>query len=88
MSTNLYRQPLPREVPTPDSGYSLKWAIAKRFGERDGSCNEGPFTFDESVIPWLEGVRDAGNAEIADEAGRLIQCIRDNPQGVEVWIGE
>lgn len=87
MSTNLYWRPLPKRVPEPQSGYALKWAIARRFGGFDGSCREGPFTFDGSVIPWLEGVRDASDDEASKEAARLIKCIRDNPQGVEVWIG-
>lgn len=91
MSTNLYWRPLPKRRPEPKSGYALKWAIARRFGEHDGSCNEGPFTFTKDEVAWLQGVSDADSThsrEAGKEADRLIKCIQDNPQGVEVWIGE
>jgi hypothetical protein len=88
MSFSLYWRPLPTNVPEPEASDVLKRAFAKRFGEHDGSCREGPWRLRVADLGWLGGVRDASGNDGAAEAKRLIACIEANPQGVEVWIGD
>lgn len=89
MSFDLHWRPMPRSFEDVEGAYQLKWALANRFGDHDGSCKEDFGVLHEDLVPWLEGVRDGAGtrSELAEEAQRLIDCLRANPQGVRVWIG-
>lgn len=64
-------QPLPRK---------LKFVISRKLWDTDGSCGEGHAVVDESLIPYLEGLRDAG----VDGAEELIEIIRKHGV-VSLW---
>lgn len=74
MSTSLYWRPLPQE-PKERSIYNLKWALAKKLGEYDGSVSENLGTVDGSLIPFLEGILAAGDKDMAEDAQNLIDAI-------------
>jgi hypothetical protein len=89
MSFDLWARPLPKHRPEPEAFYSLKHAIAQRFLNHDGSLRTEPFVVTKAEIgPWLEGVRDAGTNEAREAATRLLELLEENPQGVELWIGD
>lgn len=75
MSTSLYWKPLPEE-PKERSLYSLKWALAKKLGEYDGSVSEDLGIVDSSFIPFLEGIAAAGDKDTATDAESLIDAIK------------
>ncbi len=51
--------------------YELKRAISRKLWDTDGSCGGGEIVVKADLIPYLEGLRDAG-IEGADELIRLI----------------
>ena len=78
MSSNLMWRPfkeasgsLPKE---------LKRAISKRLWGSDGSCGIGDDRVDESDIPYLEGLMDAG----VKGAAELITLIRKHGE-IQLW---
>lgn len=54
--------------------YDLKWALAKRYAEHDGSCHEA-FTLTREAIPYLQGIAAAAGDDIAGAANRMIADI-------------
>jgi hypothetical protein len=90
----MYARALPIDLPEAETYYPLKFAIARRYLDHDGSLMTEPFKFEgdrlKNLVNWLEGVRDAGgkDTEIGLEAANMIAMIKENPQGIEVWIGE
>jgi hypothetical protein len=91
MSFDLWARPAPRDVPEPTSFYDAKWVIAELIGNGlDGSCRTGKAVVGAEAIPYLVGAR-AGRGRDSDSYKsftELIDLIRDNPQGVEMWIGD
>jgi hypothetical protein len=76
MSTSLYWMPPPEEVKG-HSVYHLKWALAKRFGQYDGSCGEDLGQHGPELIPFLEGVISADpDSEQSKDAQELIDAIK------------
>lgn len=55
MSVTMYWYKPPSERECLGADYDLKWPLAKRFGQYDGSCHEH-FTLDENDLPFLEGL--------------------------------
>ncbi len=45
----------PSEKEELGSNYDIKWPLAKRYGEHDGSCHE-QFDLTEDDLPFLEGL--------------------------------
>lgn len=95
MSFSLFARPAPVNVPAPVYfGPSFKFAVAEVF-YRDG--NDGSLRRDILLIEntsrnyaILDGMIAAtgkGN-EVHKDAMKLRQMLDDNPQGVEIWIGD
>lgn len=74
MSTSLYWSPIPKD-PKEASLYSLKWVMAKKFGQYDGSVGEDLGRVDADLIPFLEGIA-ATNGDMSEDAKELIDAIR------------
>lgn len=55
MSVSMYWYKPPSERKELGSSYDLKWPIARRYGQYDGSCHEN-FMLDGDSIPFLEGL--------------------------------
>jgi len=60
MSVSMYWYKPPSGRKELGSSYDLKWPLAKRYGQYDGSMHEN-FTLDEEDIPFLEGLEASGN---------------------------
>jgi hypothetical protein len=72
VSVSMYWYKPPSERKELGSSYNLKWPIAKRYGQHDGSCHE-EFNLSTDDIPFLEGLELGGNyPEISD----LIKAIK------------
>lgn len=74
MSTSLYWKPMPKE-PKEHSVNSLKWALAKKLGDYDGSIPEDLGIVNSGLIPFLEGLSLAGDTEMSNDAKELIDAI-------------
>lgn len=75
MSTSMYWNPKPVEPKRRNIG-SLKWILAKKLFDQDGSMSAGPITVDETLIPFLEGlIAGADNGDISKDASILIDAI-------------
>lgn len=81
MSTSMYWRPVPKEPRPAELPYDLKRAIAQRLWGHDGSLWGEATEIDRSILPYLEGLRDAG----VDGAAELIAAIQQHDK-VEVWI--
>lgn len=88
MSFLMYARPAPVSVPEPTTFISLKYAIASRWFGHDGSLRGDYITVTKEQTDFLYGIAAAAPADVKEEARTLIQLICDNPQGVQVWIGE
>lgn len=78
MGSNLLWKPKVTEgEPLP---YKLKRVISRKLWDTDGSCGEGEATVDESLLPYLEGLKDAG----IDGAEELIDIINTHKE-VVLW---
>lgn len=87
MSFGLYYRPVPKEVPPAgDLPVALKYVIARRFFDHDGSLR-GRALLDRRMIPYLEGIADANTGEASEGAAELIKAIREH-DAVELWIGD
>lgn len=77
MSTCLYWRGLPKE-PKDSELYALKWIMAKKLGDHDGSVTENLGAVDESLIPFLEGVVAAATekSDVQEAAKDLIKAIQ------------
>lgn len=83
MSSTLYWRPAPKDVPPAESlPFELKKAIARRLWDHDGSLHGDEVTIGSDMVPYLEGLEDAG----VDGAVELIKAIRDHGS-VLLWIG-
>ncbi len=60
--------------------YELKVTLSRKLWDTDGSCGGGVVTVNSSLIPYLEGLRDAGTKG-ADE---LIRLIKEHGE-IELW---
>lgn len=81
MSASMYWRPV---RPKPEGTYvddRLRHVLARRLWNQDGSLSASPDVLDENMIPYLEGVRDAG----VPAAQELIDAIKKH-EVVEVWI--
>ena len=88
MSFSMHARPAPTDLPDPETFITLKYAIARRWFDHDGSLRSDYITIRKEQIPFLDGIAAAGAPDVKKEAEVLIQMIRDNPQGVHVWIGD
>lgn len=75
MSTNLYYRPVPKEPKENCFAYELKFHLAPKLWEHDGSLSAGWTTVGKELIPFLEGLVSAGNKEVSTEAKKLIDLI-------------
>lgn len=73
MSVNMYWYKPPSERKELGSAYDLKWPIARRYGNHDGSCCE-EFSLNEGDIPFLEGLEASG--KYGEAITQLIADIR------------
>lgn len=71
MSVSMYWYKPPSERKELGSSYDLKWPIAKRYGQYDGSCHE-EFTLGKNDLDFLAGVLASDKYP---EAKRLIEDI-------------
>lgn len=79
MSLDLYYSPGLRE---PDSlPKALKYVLGRRLWGEEVHLQSPPQTVDKTLIPYLEGLRDAGT----DGAQRLIDLI-EKYGSVRLWI--
>ncbi len=75
MSTNLFWQPetsrADRSLPK-----ALKYIMARRLWDHDGSLSGDPVVINASEVPYLEGVRDAtSDVDVNRAAKQLIEAI-------------
>ena len=75
MSTNLYYRPVPKEPKESCFAYQLKFHIAPKLWEHDGSLCSDWTTIGKEWIPFLEGLVSAGNEEVSGEAKKLIELL-------------
>lgn len=76
MSVNLYYRPVPKEPKESCFAYALKFHIAPRLWEQDGSMSEGWTTINKEWIPYLDGIVSAeANEDVAKEAEKLIGLL-------------
>ena len=81
MSTNLFMAPHSNKGKC--LGKGLKYKIARRFWDHDGSLSGESVVIDSGHLPYFEGLRDAG-VEGADEIIKAIQMY----EKVDIWISE
>lgn len=82
MSASLHWRPVARE-PHPTLPYALRRVLGtKLWGEGEFGVNS-PVEVGKSLLPYLEGLADAG----VDGAAELVAIIRQHGV-VELWIGE
>lgn len=85
MSTNLYWEPVKPEKRR-HLGYYLKFAVAPRLWNHDGSLSSDKAVLTSEHIPWLQGIADASGKEVKEEARKLIKLIQEHEEGVLVWL--
>lgn len=88
MSFSMYARPAPINLPEPESFLGLKHAVASRWFGHDGSLRGDYITIGTKQLDFLLGIAAAASKDVKEEALVLVQMIRENPQGVQVWIGE
>lgn len=78
MSTSLYWSKVPVE-PKENCLYSLKFTLARKLWDADGSCSQAPIRVGKELIPFLEGI-EAGNntGDMGRDARKLINAIESN----------
>lgn len=82
MSSSLYWRPAPKNVPPArDLPESLKKRISQRLWGHDGSLNGDEIEIGKEMLPYLEGLDDAG----AEGAADLIAAINAHGR-VLLWI--
>jgi len=75
MSTSLYWSRVPVE-PKEESLYSLKWTLARKLWDSDGSCVESTIIVGKELIPFLEGIIEGnGSGDMGRDAKKLIEAI-------------
>jgi hypothetical protein len=88
MSFLMYARPAPINLPEPESFLSLKFAVASRWFGHDGSLRGDYITVGRKQLDFLHGIAAAASPDVKEEARTLIRLINENPQGVQVWIGD
>ena len=88
MSFMMHARPAPINQPEPETFLCLKYAVAQRWFGHDGSLRGDYITVTKEQLDFLHGIAAAAGKDVQDEAVQLIRMIHDNPQGVQVWIGE
>jgi hypothetical protein len=83
----MYWRPVPKDLPEPESVSGVKRLLAERLWGHDGSLYGEPIEVGKSLIPYLEGIADAGSGERKEDAEALIAAIREHGS-IELWIGE
>ena len=63
MSVSMHWYKPPSEKKELGSSYDLKWPLAKRYGQYDGSCHEN-FTLGEGDVLFLMGLEASGKYPI------------------------
>lgn len=95
MSHTLWVRPMPKELPPPVAfSPAFKNAVADAF-YRDGMDGSIPrekmvLKGDQRTLAVLIGMR-AGRRDSSDvrkDVATMIEMLNDNPNGVEIWIGE
>lgn len=75
MSTSLYWSRVPIE-PKEESLYSLKWSLAKKIWDSDGSIGEDTVIVGQEIVPFLEGIAEGnGSGDMGRDAKKLIEAI-------------
>jgi len=75
MSTSLYWSRVPVE-PKENSLYSLKWTLAKKLWDADGSSGQDTIRVGKELIPFLEGIETGnGSGDMGRDARKLINAI-------------
>lgn len=88
MSFSLFARPAPTDAPEPVYLGQLKHKMARRYWGHDGSLRTGCVRISRDDLSYLEGVRDGATGDTKEDADKLISMIRENPQGVDIWIGD
>lgn len=81
MSTNLYYEPHSPKAQV--LGTRLKYIIAQKYFNHDGSISSEHIYLSEGEIPYFEGLGDAG----VEDADKLVEVIKKH-KGAWVWIAE
>ena len=79
MSSSAYWRPV---IDTPLGNLlpdEIKYVLARKYQDHDGSLS-GKTILNYEHIPYLEGLRDAGNDKIADAAEELIMAIEEHKE--------
>lgn len=72
MSASLFFEPvIPKEPDYVNIGY-LKHILLARYE----NLNEGPIPFSREDIPYLNGIMDAGDKDVAEDCKTLIAAIQ------------
>lgn len=75
MSTSLYWSIIPK-APKEHCIGALKYDLAKKLWDTDGSYGDGHADIGEEIIPYLEGIiAGNGNGEMSQDAKKLIHAI-------------
>ena len=74
MSTNLYFRPVPKEIPPARDIGALKRRLGKRLWGHDGTLHGDTLIVGKELLPYLEGLKDAGTGETAEDATKLIEA--------------
>jgi hypothetical protein len=87
VSFGLYYRPVPKEIPpATDLPVALKYPLARRYMDHDGSMR-GQMVVTAAHVPYLEGLADGGSPEVAEGAAGLIAAVKEYG-AVELWIGD
>lgn len=79
MSSSLYWRPAPKDPPPRRHlPFGLKKAIAQRIWGHDGSLYGDAVEIDLSWTMYFEGLRDAGNSEIAEGAREVLAALAEH----------
>ena len=79
MSSSAYWRPV---IETPLGNLlpdEIKHVLARKYQDHDGSLS-GKTILNHEHIPYLEGLRDAGNGKIANAAEDLIEAIEKHEE--------
>lgn len=88
MSFSMYARPAPVNLPEPEYLGQLKYKLARRLWDHDGSLRSEPELVGRELLPYLEGMRDGASGNLSEDAGKLIDLIEANAQGVLIWVGD
>lgn len=76
MSFNLELQPPPQARKTVSLSKALKYILARRYFDQDGSCSSDWTTIGTGELPYLYGIRDGStDAEVSRDIQKVIDMI-------------